>query len=724
MESNLFGNFLTGQWNLRRIYKSYGNVFSQPALSDLRLSSQLYKYRKAWTSLLNLPTDFSAEPGLPHLPTSYQDVDEELVDQDDYEYEEEDNDDDDEDDDDEDDDELEDAEVDHGHDSASEQTSSELNKFFIYQSDIANGTLIIDQPGHYVVMEDLSFNPNAVGTQVSGMDAQILGLNPSGDLLDSYRSGRPLNSQFTFNNGKYDPKAYSVGFFAMLAITGGASGSIIDLNGFQLEQSEEHALQQRFFSVIETAGAPFITGQGPQNFGPEGNDAVKNLVIKNGTIGRSAHHGIHGNGNQNILIEDVDFHDFEVAAVALNGVNGLTVKDVEATNRTDVPVIGSWGNARFLSPFVDYLAHLERSGDDVNSLNVNEMSLTGQDIQAALQESLNAVFEDIIISGDGRIDDIDSNYYLFNNPTGFVDGNSYGFLTGPVGVQVNGFPDEPEDGFETPSENVFFEDVKIDGQHSFVTEVPVLSNNLMGGMSDPVIDPLGAAFMLRNKTNGIYNTLESSDQTLLMSDASDQDILAANYRPNVLANAQLLVAKNKALFAGSNLDVSRMSIGSDIVDWAESDAPLSELRSSLDLQDGWIYNVDNMIHVQKGTIGFKMDGITGAILEDVTVKNLVATGELGFDGNYTRGFEKDTLTGYNGADAYGFTFSASTDVVVKDAKVKNVNSDYGEAFGFASPLDNSTNISIIDSKVRGLTASGLDAIGPNAPGLAEDFFNV
>lgn len=608
----------------------------------------------------------------------------------------------------------------------SDHTDPGLSKYFIYQSDIANGTLIINKPGHYIVMEDLSFNPNAVGTQVFGVDAQRLGLQ-DGDLLDSYRSGGPLPSQFKMAGGLYDPKSYGIGFFAMLAITGGASGSIIDLNGFQIEQSEEHALQQRFFSVIELAGAPFITGQGPHDFGPNGNDAVSNLVIKNGTIGRSAHHGIHGNGNQNILIEDIDFIDYEVAAVALNGVNGLTVKDVEASNRTDVPILGSYSNARFIRPYVDYLAQLERTnplGSGVSTLNVNGESLSANDIQLALQQSLNAVFDDIITSGDGRIDTIDSNYYLYNNPSGFVDGNSYGFLTGPVGVQVNGFPDPPEGGFESPSSNVIFEDVKIQEQNSFVTEVPVLSNNVNGGMTEPVIDPIGAAFMLRNNTNGVYNTLESPTQGFLSSDADNQDVLEANYKPNVLANAQLLVAKNKDIFAGSSLDVSRISIGSDIVAWAESDAPLSDLRSSLDLQDGWIYNVDNMVHVQKGTIGFKMDGVTGLVMDDVSVENLTALGGLGFNGNYTKGFVKDTLTGYNGADAYGFTFSGSSDVTVEDSQVEYIHSEFGESFGFASPLDNSTSTSIIDSTVDDITASGLDEIGPNAAGMAYEFFNV
>ena len=86
------------------------------------------------------------------------------------------------------------------------RTAQELTKFFIYQSDIANGTLILDKPGHYIVMEDLSFNPNAVGTQVFGVDAQRLGLQ-DGELLDSYRSGGPLPSQFTVAGGPYDPKS-------------------------------------------------------------------------------------------------------------------------------------------------------------------------------------------------------------------------------------------------------------------------------------------------------------------------------------------------------------------------------------------------------------------------------------------------------------------------------------------------------------------------------------
>jgi hypothetical protein len=601
-----------------------------------------------------------------------------------------------------------------------------LNTYYIYQSDIDSGTLILDKPGHYIVMEDLVFNPNPVGTQVFGVDASRLGLN-DGDYLDSYRSGRPLPSQLSYAGGAYDAKAYGIGFFAMMSVLGSANGSVLDLNGFSIKQSEEHALQQRFFSVIELAGAPFITGQGPHDFGPTGINAVTDFEIRNGKIGRSAHHGIHGNGNQNITITDVDFEDFEVAAVALNGVKGLFVNDVSASNFIEIPVTGAYSNARFISSYVDYLASLEQNPDSqhtITSLNVNGVSLSASQIQKDLESSLNSIFSDIILSGDGRIDQIDSNYYLYNNQSRLIDGNSYGFLVGPVGVQVNGFPDPPPGGFKSPSENVHFTDVRIKRQHSNVTEVAVLSNNVEGGLSNPVIDPIGAAFMLRNNMNGIYNTLETADGSVLAADASVQSVLAANYKPNVLANAQLLVAKNKDAFANSFLDVSRMTIGDDIIAWAESDASLSELRATLNQQDGWIYSTDNMVHVQKGTIGFKIDGVTGATLTDVRVDNLQAQGGLGFSGNYEKGFVLDTATGYNGADAYGFTFSGSTDVIVKDAQVTNVSSRYGEAFGFASPLDNSTNISITDATINNLTGSGLDAIGPNPAGISSDLLNL
>nr|WP_320016610.1 hypothetical protein [uncultured Desulfobacter sp.] len=113
----------------------------------------------------------------------------------------------------------------------------------LYQSDFMHGTYIIDKPGVYQLAEDISFNPNSTA---------LLG-------TDAYHAGFPLPDQFA-PSGPYEPSAFGIGFFAAIAIP--AENVVLDLAGHTIEQSEEHALLQRFFSVIELADQPFIPGQG------------------------------------------------------------------------------------------------------------------------------------------------------------------------------------------------------------------------------------------------------------------------------------------------------------------------------------------------------------------------------------------------------------------------------------------------------------------------------
>lgn len=92
--------------------------------------------------------------------------------------------------------------------------------------------------------------------------------------------------------GEYDENAFGLGFFSAIAIA--ASDVELYLNGFTIEQSEGHALFQRFFSIIELADSPFIKNAGPAQF--VGDDdafqAASNVVIVGpGVLGRSSHHG-------------------------------------------------------------------------------------------------------------------------------------------------------------------------------------------------------------------------------------------------------------------------------------------------------------------------------------------------------------------------------------------------------------------------------------------------
>mmetsp|Transcript_11138 Transcript_11138/g.15689 ORF Transcript_11138/g.15689 Transcript_11138/m.15689 type:complete len:208 (-) Transcript_11138:1152-1775(-) len=202
----------------------------------------------------------------------------------------------------------------------------------------------------------------------------------------------PNEDAFVPDYNVYDRNAFGLGFFSAIAVA--ASGVEIDLNGKKIEQSEGHALFQRFFAIIELADSPFIQSVGPAQFVADGNtfQAASDVkIIGPGTIGRSSHHGkyivdfmniiafwlmrhvtrlrlirtfrrcfyhdhihivhvgIHGNENSNVLIKDVTFTDFEVAAVSLNNVDSLRIVNcLIEQNRQDVPVLGMFSAAHFI----------------------------------------------------------------------------------------------------------------------------------------------------------------------------------------------------------------------------------------------------------------------------------------------------------------------------------------------------------------------------------------
>ena len=67
--------------------------------------------------------------------------------------------------------------------------------------------------------------------------------------------------------------------------------------------------------------------------------------------GLTSHHGIHGNSADSITISDLVIKDFEVAGIALNGFNGVTIENVEVGPcYQEVPVLGLYTQARVMLP--------------------------------------------------------------------------------------------------------------------------------------------------------------------------------------------------------------------------------------------------------------------------------------------------------------------------------------------------------------------------------------
>ena len=128
----------------------------------------------------------------------------------------------------------------------------------LWSKDFLFGTLRIRECGTYKLMEDINLNMNAPLDPISFDVAESGMINNADDLhwvpdeaqkadIDGYPSYNFIG-------------AFSMGFFAGISIE--ADDVIIDLNGFELKMHRDFYLQQRFFSLIELASKPFISGQG------------------------------------------------------------------------------------------------------------------------------------------------------------------------------------------------------------------------------------------------------------------------------------------------------------------------------------------------------------------------------------------------------------------------------------------------------------------------------
>ncbi len=339
------------------------------------------------------------------------------------------------------------------------------------------------------------------------------------------------------------------------------------------------------------------------------------------------------------------------------------------------------------------------------TLKVQGVELSAGDIQAALRTSINNVYDDVIAKGLGFIDENahPDEYALFHNKFGVIDGNSYGFLINPLGAAVNGFPTSPMN----MSMYTNFRNVNITSQKAFINEVVALQQ---GGKA--AIDPIGAIFMVRNvhPDTGLPVTTSSLDESV------------ATYKGNALANAQALVAKG-ALNGEfpSFLNVRRLNITQDMIDWIENENTLNSLVSS---PEDYLCNGDTMFHVNKGVIGFKLDGAKYVSVKNSSVNNLVNLGAVGSGdcGNYAISHPAATFNGYGGAKVRGFSVAASHKVRIRNSSATNLTASNGSVIGI-DILTDSKKVRIKNNNIGNIEA-GLSFIANDGPNEAPDAIGV
>ena len=559
----------------------------------------------------------------------------------------------------------------------------------LIQSSFQGGTYRITKPGIYRLQENIVFNPQP-NYQMFPTDQQ---------LQDTY-PGRP--------------GPYSLGFFA--AITIESKDVILDLGGYGIKQSVEFYILQRFFSVIELGNSPFIPKQGPGKFGSQfiGTDYV---WIKNGTLGLSSHHGIHGNQAKNLLVSDVTVTNFEAGGIALNQAQHVTLRNVRVLNSIGtilkVPV-----NARFSATMFLWRRFRSLISQTVNDPKTNNYSFRFGEYQFTLSEMfqiLNNLVESTVstilsqgISKPVRL--VGRSWKYFNNPTGIPDGSAmYGIIINKLGVAVNEFGScASECHNPNVSKGILIENVSINNLVLNPLEVVVLLDETGNHLKD-----FGGSVIMVSKCPWWEKPSTYSTQSFIPTATFIQTYQGSLVYDEILLAQVMLHHYAQTIGPKSVAVVSNIS--NAVISWVQDGYKPFESYGSYQT----MRNADIMSHVMKGVVGLRIDFANQVTIQGVQISNLSNMGEPGIqttklsgylDGSATNSsnhlghIKSDDLDiGYTGNRCRGISAINTVDLLVSQLKLQTIMSKTGNACGI-DLLKNNSKTGLQDIKVHTIMA--------------------
>ena len=262
--------------------------------------------------------------------------------------------------------------------------SCDDNIIYLNTEDFISGTYRITECGRYHLTEDIEVNFNAPSQPMD---------YTAGDSPNSYNrdnlhwfptTEQQESGQYPGLDQFYGP--YTLGFFA--AITVETDNVVIDLNGFTLGMNREFYLQQRFFALIELGSAQFEAKQGPVDFG---RNVVRGFGVKirNGHLGLTSHHGIHGKAND-LIIEDLTISNFDVTGIQCNGCNEVIIRNVDIGGQNaDIPVLGRYVHGRVMLSRLRYM--VDEYGDETLQFANRDEEVTLRSLADRLVEQLGCI---------------------------------------------------------------------------------------------------------------------------------------------------------------------------------------------------------------------------------------------------------------------------------------------------------------------------------------------
>ncbi len=559
---------------------------------------------------------------------------------------------------------------------------------YLDNDDFKEGTYRIKTPGIYRLTEDIILEPN-----------------------DGHECFPTLTQQETFPSR---PGPFILGFFAGITIE--TKNVILDLNGFTIKQSIRFYLLQRFFSTIELANSPFIpkndkTTQGPANFGLKFVPA-ENVLIKNGILGLTSHHGIHGNAAKNIMIENIKIQDFEVGGIALNGVDNVLVRNVSCQNSMGtslmVPVNGRFSAAVYLWRTLSLIVNAEMPDYGINignqSLNVYEAYQT---LNGYIKETVKQVVRQNIHHVPKFPDPI---YRLFGNPKGLQDCSAiYGILINKNGIAVNDFGAcDPECKEVISAKNILISNCTISNLVLEPREVVALlheDGSFQKDFSGSMIMAVEKNWFLTKNQN---QTRFNPELTFVKNREFDFILATQVLLFKYATEKKIKWAKGVA------------TISDNVVDWVMmGNKPLKDFPIIKTAR-----NTDIMGHVMKGAIGIRLDFVNGASLQNNHVKGLTNLSPPGIANDILQGYldsdtpdnletnyhhlgnpkSKDIDIGYSGDYVRGISCTKTNQVLINNHLIEDLISNHGSGFGIDFLYGN-VNCQVNGVTIRNITAS-------------------
>ena len=523
--------------------------------------------------------------------------------------------------------------------------------FELRQSNFTEGTVRLKGPGKYILMEDITFAPSS-----SWPDC-----------------GTAYKREMYCGGGVRPTGAFHLGFFAAVTLEG--QDVHLDLNGFVIQQSLKHSLQQRFFAIVETGSSPFIIGQGPGDFTEEQVIGCQRCSVANGSIGRSSHHGIHGNGNIDISFRDLIISDHEVAGISLNGpqrcsINGVVIKG----HSRAVLARATLSASRYLLRF----------------FNAIPVGINKPESLVEAMEMLQALEDDFIASSVVGTLPSPEAQHQFGNPGHLIDGNAYGIAIHGRGVLVNSFGQTMPSNISEAARSITIENTRIEGVSARVTEVVTICSR---DNQKPMVDVAGSVFRI--------DEIHAPDGSLRLDALHTARLEYARFvkslPPSLSAHAK-----------------GTMNVDDDL--WEAYFIGQSALEAALRNYTR-VCNSDSMHHANKGTIGLFIQRTRNVKIKNVTVAGVTNVGDVGSSvcGKYQTSQWTGHL-GYTGSQSYGVVVTTSKTIDISGLHIENVFSKNAASYGIT--LFNNVE-DVISTGIQGIhiqnITSGFIENGPNDP---------